>query len=293
MTEEQIILENQGLIYMCIKNLNLHWETNDEFQDYYDYGLLGLINGAKTYDESKGVKISSYLVTCIRNEICKYLYLKTLPKRLNPNGKDLSLNYIVENSEEECEFINCIVDPNTNVEEEVEHKMQLEILLNAINRLPKERDALIIKMYYGLENYEHHSLERIGAKLNLSRTGVNNIIKRTIPKIKKIVKEEERKILMNTLEPKYAENKSIFKSEKQPNNLSNLSDYLFEELERISSAELLSNTEQFEKEIQRSKAITSIAQTIINNADTILEAQKFMTKTKKDDVTKRLIGKND
>ena len=61
-------------------------------------------------------------------------------------------------------------------------------------------------------------------------------------------------------------------------NLQELNNYLFEELERLNDDEELSDDEKLNKEIKRSKAITNVAQTIINNANTVLEAQKFVSK---------------
>lgn len=72
-------------------------------------------------------------------------------------------------------------------------------------------------------------------------------------------------------------------------NLHELNTVLFEELTRLNNGELLEDTENMDKEIQRSKAITGIAQTIINNANTILEAQKIMS-VRKDSVPQYLIG---
>lgn len=58
-------------------------------------------------------------------------------------------------------------------------------------------------------------------------------------------------------------------------NLGELNNYLFEELERLNDDEQLNEDAALEKEIKRSKAITNVAQTIINNANTVLDAQKF------------------
>lgn len=75
------------------------------------------------------------------------------------------------------------------------------------------------------------------------------------------------------------------------NNLSSLNNYLFEELERLNDDEELKDDSNLEKEIKRSKAITSVAQTIINNANTVLEAQKFMNDTTgKAEIPKMLLG---
>lgn len=75
------------------------------------------------------------------------------------------------------------------------------------------------------------------------------------------------------------------------NNLASLNNYLFEELERLNDDEELKDDSNLEKEIKRSKAITSVAQTIINNANTVLEAQKFMNDTTgKAEMPKMLLG---
>ena len=59
------------------------------------------------------------------------------------------------------------------------------------------------------------------------------------------------------------------------NKLTDLNNYLFEELERSNDDENISEIENFEKEIKRSKAITDVASHIISNANTLLEASKL------------------
>lgn len=57
------------------------------------------------------------------------------------------------------------------------------------------------------------------------------------------------------------------------NKLSDLNNYLFEELERLNDDETLQNDDNLEKEIKRSKAITQVANTIVQNANVILKAK--------------------
>lgn len=56
------------------------------------------------------------------------------------------------------------------------------------------------------------------------------------------------------------------------NNLGDLNNYLFEELERLNDDESLENDVDFEKELKRSKAITDVASKIIDNASTVIKA---------------------
>ena len=57
------------------------------------------------------------------------------------------------------------------------------------------------------------------------------------------------------------------------NKLSDLNDCMFEQLERLNKADL--NGDELEKELERSKTITSLSKTIIDNAKVVLEAEKF------------------
>lgn len=56
------------------------------------------------------------------------------------------------------------------------------------------------------------------------------------------------------------------------NKLSDLNNHLFEELERLNDDELKGDALQEERE--RAKAMANIAQTIINNGELALKAQK-------------------
>lgn len=56
------------------------------------------------------------------------------------------------------------------------------------------------------------------------------------------------------------------------NKLSDLNNYLFECIERLTDDEL--SDEQFEREIKRCEGVQKIAKTVIDNASLALQAQK-------------------
>lgn len=58
------------------------------------------------------------------------------------------------------------------------------------------------------------------------------------------------------------------------NKLSDLNNHLFEQLERLNDEDL--NEEQLTKEIGRAKAITDVANSIINNSKVVLDVSKFL-----------------
>lgn len=58
------------------------------------------------------------------------------------------------------------------------------------------------------------------------------------------------------------------------NKLTDLNNHLFEQIERLNDEDL--KDEELDKEIERSKAVTKVAQTIINNGSLILNAKKHI-----------------
>ena len=58
------------------------------------------------------------------------------------------------------------------------------------------------------------------------------------------------------------------------NTMTDLNNYLFEQLERLNDDSM--DDEQIEKEIKRSKAVTGVAHTIIENGHLALAVKKHM-----------------
>lgn len=61
------------------------------------------------------------------------------------------------------------------------------------------------------------------------------------------------------------------------NKLIDLNNHLFEQMERLNDEDL--NEENFKKEIERAKAMTGIAQNIIQNGKLMLDSMKFVDET--------------
>ncbi|MCH4470689.1 hypothetical protein MKR32_00965 [Staphylococcus haemolyticus] len=57
------------------------------------------------------------------------------------------------------------------------------------------------------------------------------------------------------------------------NTLNDLNNHLFAQLERLSDEDL--KGEELKEELQRSSAVSKVAQNIINNGSLVLQAQKF------------------
>ena len=267
---DELVLENIPLINLTIKQMNLRWETEDEYQEFFDYGMEGLIRGAQTFKEEMGYKKSTYLYKCIRTEIGHCLTKKTTKKRWNENGRDVSLNKIIDNGEDkELEFGDFIEDPNVNIEEEVEHKILMERVFNAIDNLKDEQDKTIIKMYFGLDGYEQHSLWKIANKFGVSQNAIKFRKDKAIRLLKKYLEKNDRDITIRKKRKGiYMETNQIISKPNAEvvniNPLQVINTTLMDQLDKLKSLDM-KNKEEAKLEIARSNAISTVSKTVLQS----------------------------
>lgn len=273
-TEEEMILDNRPLIYKMIKDLHIKYRNEDEFQEYYDAGLDGLIKGVRSYDETKG-KISTWCIPCIRNEMLHLMTTKNYKKNKNEFGLDLSLYSVIPGSDD-LEIIDTIEDSRINIETELENKLESERLLAAVNQLKNEKDKLVIKMYYGLDGYEPGTYESVGKYLNVTKEMIRVRLNRARKKLKQYLEKNDKDISIRRETEKVKKEVVMIEQSqntKKVNTLSNLNDILFAQLERLNDP---SNDDTiFEKEIRKSYATAQLAQQIVSNNNTCIKALKL------------------
>lgn len=190
MNEEQMILDNIPLIYLTIKNMHLKWKTEDEWQDYYDSGLIGLIKGIRTFDESKGYKISVYLIPCIENEIKHYLSSKNALVRQNINGRDISINEFL-GDEENDEKLSILKDKRVSIEEEAIRNVQIDEIIHCLNKMENKKDVVVIKLYYGLDGFPELNYSEIAKLFKVSSNAIQERAIRAIRRIREELEENK------------------------------------------------------------------------------------------------------
>lgn len=171
MIEEKIVSDNINLIYMVLKKYGLYRKLDE----YYDVGLIGLIKGVKTFDDSKGYSISTYLVRCITNEVLAYQRKMTMKKR-GGGIKDISIYTPI--NEEEKELLE-VIPSNEDIEENIIKKEQLEMIYKEISKL-SDRDKFIICSSYGLLDHKELTQYETANKLGVGQSTVSRVIKKFI-----------------------------------------------------------------------------------------------------------------
>lgn len=161
MNWEKIVENNIKLVY---------YFSQDE--DEAGAGMIGLVKGAKSYDESKGYTLSTYLGTCIQNEINyhrrkerKHNYLLSLNQPVSVDSKEVTLEDI-------------LADPNDQYEEFFKNEDN-KLLYKMLSEL-SEKDQTIFYDYYGLFGHEKITQKEISKKLGVSQATISRTIKRKL-----------------------------------------------------------------------------------------------------------------
>lgn len=180
---EQLIIENEKLVYMVIKKLKIY----NQLEDYYDVGILGLIKAADTYDKTKGYAFSTYAVKCIENEI-KQEIRRTNQCKNKANLNCVSLNVIIKEEYKSIE-LGDLIPSDIDIEQELIDKNNIFMLNNALKKL-SDKEQLIINICYGLNGFNKCTQRQIEKKLKISQAQISRIKNKAINKLKKYMEEE-------------------------------------------------------------------------------------------------------
>lgn len=172
----KLIEHNLRLVAHIVKKYDNFKEDQD---DLISIGTIGLIKGIDSFNENKGVRITTYAARCIENEILMYL------RKANKSINDLSLDDTLVNDEEGNNLTLAEIIPDTKlVYDEVELKDQKSYLLKAINNL-NEREKQIMCMRYGLAGYDELTQKEVADTMNISQSYISRLEKKILHKLKK------------------------------------------------------------------------------------------------------------
>lgn len=173
--KDKIILDNLNLINKVMKDLNCEIKSQDDYEQYYYAGLIGLIKSSRKYDSSKGK--SGYLYKGIKRYIIAEFIKNSTKKRYGL--KKISLNIEINN----IELIN-YVQSSFNLEKYVIDKIYLKNILNELKN--KSYKTYLIEYYIN-----DLSLVEIAKKHGVSKQDIHQSIHYALGKLREIIKEKK------------------------------------------------------------------------------------------------------
>jgi len=173
MNRDEIIIQNQNLIYFVLKRLNLY----DRHEELFDLGMIGLIKGVDTYNPEKGT-MATYLYRCIYTNVLSY-FRKKQPLTISIDEYVYDQLTLEDTLSDDYDFT-----------KELEIKEDLNRIYNSLNKLSDKEQDIMIK-YFGLFNTKRYKQKELANLYNHSQSYIARIIRDSIKKIKEEIKRDE------------------------------------------------------------------------------------------------------
>lgn len=158
----------------------------EDMEDLISIGTIGLIKAINTYNMEKGIRLATYAVRCIDNELLMMLRAKKKTSRevslYEPIGTDKEGNEIV--------LLDITVDEQPDIVEQMEKNKHLSRLEDLCIRLLDDREREIICRRYGILGYKEQTQRELGDSLGISRSYVSRIEKKALLKLREGLMEE-------------------------------------------------------------------------------------------------------
>jgi RNA polymerase sporulation-specific sigma factor len=174
--KNELIERNLRLVAYVAKKFS---KEKKDIEDIISIGTIGLIKAVNSFDIDKNIRLATYAVRCIENEIL--MVIRSEKKLVNevsleePIGKDsegneISLIDILKN-DDECVFTEALKAINQTK------------LYEAIEQTLTKRERDIILLRYGLIDGKCVPQRKVAKSFNISRSYVSRIEKKAIEKL--------------------------------------------------------------------------------------------------------------
>ncbi len=169
-----LIEHNLRLVAHIVKK---YYGVASDQDDLVSIGTIGLIKAIDTFNADKNIKLSSYASRCIENEILMHI------RSTKKNSLDVSLDESIDTDKDGNPLtLMDIMATEDNILDELDLKMNSEKMYGFIEQLlPRERSIIIMR--YGLNGKEPMTQKEVADRLNISRSYVSRIEKKTIAKL--------------------------------------------------------------------------------------------------------------
>lgn len=178
---DKLIVHNLRLVAYIVKK---NYADSNDIEDLISIGTIGLIRAAETFDYEKQNRFSTYASKCIDNQI--KMYFRKIKHRRN----DLLITDPIESDGEGNSLtIADIISSGVNVENDVELKINSELLYKYIEQELTDREREIICKRYGIIDKDGNvcmpmTQREIAKQMKISRSYISRIEKRALEKLR-------------------------------------------------------------------------------------------------------------
>ena len=174
----QILVErNLRLVVYIAKKFE---NTGIGIEDLISIGTIGLMKGVNTFNSEKKIKLATYASRCIENEILMFF------RNCKKSAQDVSMNEPIDTDKDGNALILMDVMATEDlIVDELDTKIKSEQLYRYIDEVLSERERIIINLRYGLGGKIPLTQREVAKKLNISRSYVSRIEKKSLLTLKK------------------------------------------------------------------------------------------------------------
>jgi len=185
---ERLVQDNMKLVYFVLykKIAGMLGMNNEQVcEEYYDVGCIGLIKAIKSFNKDNigKVSFSTYANVCIYRAILCELRRQNKSIKCSVSLEDLSF----DNSDQE--YKDGVEDISADIDEIAYKNYKKDKVLQVINKLDDLKKNVLIDYFGFREDGVSLNQAQIAEKYNFTKSYICLIIKRSLAKIEKELKE--------------------------------------------------------------------------------------------------------
>ena len=174
---DKLVEHNLRLVVHIIKKYYANYSDQD---DLISIGTIGLIKAVNSFDSDKGTRLATYASRCIENEILMYF------RNQKKSAQDVSMNEPIDiDAQGNPLTLSEIIFTDDTIVDDIDKKLKLERLRQAVAGIEEPREKLIIVRRYGLDGRMPLTQREIAKQLNISRSYVSRIEKKVLHNLRK------------------------------------------------------------------------------------------------------------
>lgn len=175
--KNELIEHNLRLVAHIIKK---YYSSSVQQDDLISIGTIGLIKAINTFDPDKGTRLATYAARCIENEILMQF------RAQKKTAQDISVNEPIDtDSEGNPLTLMDIISTEDEIVEDIYKMTMLKKLSAEVEKIKDPREKAIIMMRYGLDGMRPMTQLEVSKRLNISRSYVSRIEKKTLKELRK------------------------------------------------------------------------------------------------------------